>query len=63
MNAARGSPHPRKEDFARLPKCRGFLNDDADIQRRRPRPPPQGVVDRAAVDSFIRGSEKQIMRW
>ena len=42
---------PRKEDFARLPKCRGFLNDDADIQRRRPRPPPQGVVDRAAVDS------------
>ena len=40
VNAARGSPHPLKEDLARLPKCRGLLNDDADIQRRRPRPPP-----------------------
>ena len=58
MNAARGSPHPRKEDLARLPKCRGLLDDDADIQRRRQRPPPQGVVDSAAVDSFIRGSKK-----
>ena len=40
MNAARGSPHPRREDRTRLPKCRGLLTDDADIQRRRQRPPP-----------------------
>ena len=40
VNAARGSPHPRREDRTRLPKCRGLLTDDADIQRRRQRPPP-----------------------
>ena len=51
VNAARGSPHPRREDRTRLPKCRGLLTDDADIQRRRQRPPPHAGDDDAAVDS------------
>ena len=69
MNAARGSPHPRREDRTRLPKCRGLLTDDADIQRRRQRPPPHAGDDDAAVDSssaanknYIRGKVEKERR-